>query len=295
MHYFRLEITTTSKAKNRLNQQASTDEQLIKMWLHSKASSTQKAYAREAEIFLQFVSKSLQAITIADIQDYVDEQHGLAPATVARSLNAIKSLCSFGQRIGYLPFNVAAPERAPRIKNTTAERILTREEVESMIASAPTGRDLTILLVLYTAAPRVSELCKLKWRDVRPAGVSGQITIFGKGGKTRTVLVPVATWTALKLLKKPDALPDDPVFLSQKGGHISTSQVWRIVKVAASRVGITQEVSPHWLRHCNASHSLDAHAPLHLVQQTLGHSSAATTSKYLHARPNDSSGMYLGM
>lgn len=266
------------------------------MWLHSKATSTQKAYAREAEIFLQFVNKPLQLITISDIQDYVDEQEGKAPATVARSLNAVKSLCSFGQRIGYLPFNVAAPERAPRIKNTTAERILSVEEVRSMIESEPCDRNRTILLVLYAAAPRVSEICALRWRDVRPAGSGeGQITIFGKGGKTRTVRVPNFTWEALQSLKNADSQIDSPIFVSQKGGRMSASQVWRIVKEAALRVGITEEVSPHWLRHCHASHALDNNAPLHLVQQTLGHGSAATTSKYLHARPSDSSGMYLGM
>ena len=69
--------------------------------------------------------------------------------------------------------------------------------------------------------------------------------------------------------------------------------VVKIVQKAAQRAGIEGQVSPHWLRHSHASHSLDHGAPLSLVQQTLGHSSIATTEKYLHAKPDDSSGMYL--
>ncbi len=55
-----------------------------------------------------------------------------------------------------------------------------------------------------------------------------------------------------------------------------------------------ERVSPHWLRHAHASHALDRGASIHLVQQTLGHASVATTSRYLHTHPGDSSGRYLG-
>ncbi len=54
-------------------------------------------------------------------------------------------------------------------------------------------------------------------------------------------------------------------------------------------------VSPHWMRHAHASHALDRGAAIHLVQATLGHSSVATTGKYLHARPNESSSKYLAV
>lgn len=96
-----------------------------------------------------------------------------------------------------------------------------------------------------------------------------------------------------------DAGTHDPVFQSREGDdqglHLDRTQVYRIVSAAAFRAGIEGKVSPHWLRHSHASHSLEHGAPLHLVQATLGHSSIATTSRYLHARPNDSSGLYLPM
>ena len=58
----------------------------------------------------------------------------------------------------------------------------------------------------------------------------------------------------------------------------------------------TPNSTPHWLRHAHATHALEhGHAPIHLVQATLGHASVATTSKYLHARPNRQLGAYLGV
>jgi len=88
----------------------------------------------------------------------------------------------------------------------------------------------------------------------------------------------------------------DPVFRSQKtDGPLSYSQHWRIVKKAARRAGAPEGVSPHWFRHAHASHALHRGAPAHLVQQTLGYQSLATTSRYTHARPDDSLGQYLGM
>jgi integrase/recombinase XerD len=115
----------------------------------------------------------------------------------------------------------------------------------------------------------------------------------GKGGKTRTILLSVATWRELMALRGGQ---DDPVFPSRKqGGHLDRSQVLRIVQTAAKRAGVAGKVSPHWLRHAHASHALDRGAALHLVQTTLGHQSVDTTSQYLHARPGESSGKYLAI
>ena len=69
----------------------------------------------------------------------------------------------------------------------------------------------------------------------------------------------------------------------------------RAVRKVAQGAGIKEDVSPHWFRHAHASHALDRGAPAHLVQQTLGHQSLATTTRHTHARPEDSSGQYSGM
>jgi len=99
----------------------------------------------------------------------------------------------------------------------------------------------------------------------------------------------------LQLLSiKGQAKAEDPIFGSRKGGGpLDVSQVRRIVYAAARKAGLEQRVSPHWMRHAHASHALDRSAPIHLVQATLGHASVATTGRYLHARPAESSSLYL--
>lgn len=126
-------------------------------------------------------------------------------------------------------------------------------------------------------------------------GDGAQITVFGKGGKTRAIQLPASVATALSELRG-EAAEDDPVFRSRKhGAALKTVAVLRIVRQAARRAGIESAVSPHWLRHAHASHALDRGAPIHLVQATLGHASITTAGRYLHARPNDRSSRFLGV
>jgi len=87
-----------------------------------------------------------------------------------------------------------------------------------------------------------------------------------------------------------------PIFRSRKatnGGCLHRVSVTHLVKEAAKHAGISEKTSDHRLRHYHASHALNRGAPIHLLSQTLGHASVATTSKYLHAKTNDSSGLYL--
>jgi len=287
--------TLTPAALNRDRpQQATTDAQAVALWLHGRPARTEREYRREGTVFLAAVGKPLPVVTLGDVQAYTDRRRHLAPSTQARTINTLRSLFRFLHTIGYLPFNVALPVKPPAVKNTLAERILSESDVYRLLHRVEgNARNYALLVLAYASGGRVSELAGLKWRDVQPRGDAGQVTLFGKGGKTRMVLLPVAAWRKLQALGP--AAPEAPVFRSRAGGHLSTVQVWRIVRKAARDAGILAAVSPHFLRHAHASHALDRQAPIHLVQQTLGHASLATTSKYTHARPNDSSGRYLGL
>jgi site-specific recombinase XerD len=144
--------------------------------------------------------------------------------------------------------------------------------------------------VQYVAGLRVSELCGLRGRHLQERGDAGQISVHGKGNKTRVILLRPETWQALQALQ---AGEETPLFRSRKGGPLSRAQVFRLVKAAARRAALSAEVSPHWLRHAHASHALERGAPISLVKATLGHSNIATTDRYTHARPADSSARYL--
>ena len=205
----------------------------------------------------------------------------------------MKSLLSFGHEIGYLPFNVGVAVKLRPNRDSLAQRILEESEVAKLIEAAPDGRDRVLLKLLYISGARVGELCGLKWCDAIARTEGGQITVFGKRGKTRTILLKPKSWAQLMAIRG-DAGPVDAMFASRKGGgHLDTSQVRRIVYAAAKKAGLEQKVSPHWMRHAHASHALDRSAPIHLVQVTLGHASVSTTGRYLHARPTDSSSFYL--
>lgn len=275
-------------------QQADSDQHLIGLWLHGRSRHTQRAYRRDAERFLAAVEKPLHRITLGDLQQFAGQlvESGLEPSSAYRTMSAVKSLFAFGHLLGYLPFDVARPLRLPALREKLAERILEETDVLRMIALENMPRNKALLLTLYAGGFRVAELCSLKWSDLQGRDTAGQITVFGKGSKTRTVLVPQSVWNSLMSLRV-DTPEHAPVFRSRKGGHLDESQVWRIVRKAAKRAGIEKAVSCHWLRHAHASHALDRGAPISLVQATLGHSSVATTGKYLHARPADSSANYL--
>ena len=297
---------------------AETDGRLVELWLARKAPSTQRKYAEDLSKFADFTAgKSLAEITLADLHDFAEFISVLmAPSSQGRVLATIKSLLSFANKVGYLPFNIGAAVELPKVKDTLSERILTEAEVHRIINAPKNVRDRALLSVLYAGALRREEAVRLKWRDLKDrddleAGV-GQATLFGKGSKTGVALLPASVYSQVLALRKVieraaeghkierHVKEDEPVFRSRKrknnrDGHLEVSQVNRIVSKAATDAGIERAVSPHWLRHAHASHAHARKTDLALIRDTLRHSSIATTGRYLHARPNDSSALHLGL
>src|SRR5690349_20161052 len=178
---------------------ASSDDQLIALWLHGRSPHTQRAYRADVARLRIGVMKPLASMTVADLQQFANSLDNLASASRYRTLSAVKSLLTFGHRIGYLPFDVGRVLRLPGVRNRLAERILPEADVHRMMSLEPNERNRTLLTLLYASAARVSELCGLCWRDVQANGESGQITVWGKGQKTRAIQLPVSVW---KLLEK---------------------------------------------------------------------------------------------
>ncbi len=283
----------------RRSSQANDDLHLINLWLQGKSSHSQEAYVRDVEQFVDFVDLPLSEVKLQHFWDWVNhlEEKGTLPATQARKLAAVKSLFSFAHRIGYLLFNVGAAVTLPNVPEKLSERILTETDIQQILNQATTLRNRVLLKLFYASGARVSELSQLYWGAAiaRKNNQHGQITLLGKGNKTRTLVVPASVWKELMELKSEVEAtePNQPIFRSRKGGALSRQQIWRIVRNAAKSAGFEQNVSPHWLRHAHASHALDHGAPVHLVKESLGHQSLTTTSKYAHARPDESSSKYI--
>jgi len=155
--------------------------------------------------------------------------------------------------------------------------------------SAPTGvRNLAALHAMYFAGLRVSEVCKLSPRDLNNKVMTLRVR-QGKGGKDRSNLgVPTETWAVFE--RWAAVRPESRFFFCTLGGkRLSERYLHAMVGRYAAKAGVLKPthsgdvpINPHVLRHSFATQLIEAGVPIHDVQRALGHSSLATTQRYLH-------------
>ena len=170
----------------------SSDDHLIELWLHGRSSHIQRAYRADVAHFRAGAGKALARVTLADLQAFANTRQDLSAAIRYRCLSSVKSLLAFGHRIGSLPFDVGRVLRLPSVRNSLAERILPEADLHRMLSLEPDERNRTLLLLLYASGVRRGEVAGLRWQDLQATGDGGQITVFGKGGKTRSVQWPAS-------------------------------------------------------------------------------------------------------
>lgn len=277
---------------------AQNDMQLVESWLASLGSPISRSrFATTVEKFLVGAARrglTLREMTVEDMRECLDElTAGHAHSTARQYMARVKAMVSYAHKLGYLRFNAGTPIKIGKYNSGLAQRILTEVQVSLLIRSAPTVRDRLLLEVAYFGGMRVSELTALTWRNVIDRGDgAAQIAVLGKGGKERQVMLPSAIGRKL-LAWRGDAPDGAPLFASRTGRHLLPREVNRMLKKAARRSGVNETVSAHWLRHAHASHALARGASLADVKDMLGHTNVATTSAYLHARPDRSSAYVL--
>ncbi|WP_449003112.1 tyrosine-type recombinase/integrase [Myxosarcina sp. GI1(2024)] len=218
---------------------------------------------------------------------------GKSQNTINNKLAAIKSLFSFGVKTGYLATNPASMIKTIKAKDALNERLLLDKEVKQLIEAADNQRDRSILILLYILGLRISELVGLNWSDFQPTEDSVTVTIFGKGHKTRTLLITHQLWSELKQLPRSDKT--EAVFLSRFGNRLDRHAIHRLIKKAVEKAGINPHTSAHWLRHAHACHSLNNGAGIDLLMKSLGHSSLAVTSRYLHVQPSECTSKFIDL
>ncbi len=256
------------------------------------APATLGNYARAIDVlFSLHKDKALESIEPADIRRAVAVLHakGLAPRTLALVLSAWRGWFRWLARHKGFKANPALGIRAPKAPRPLP-KALSVESTERLLAGNETGplalRDRAMFELLYSSGLRLAELVALDTGDGRLDLREGEVTVTGKGAKTRTVPVGAKAREALRewiAARAQLAAPGEKaLFVGARGKRISPAVVGaRLASLARSR-GLAQRVHPHMLRHSFASHVLQSSQDLRAVQELLGHASISTTQVYTH-------------
>ncbi len=269
------------------------------------AKNSIDAYRRDLDQWLGFLKgRRVDALTAGtqDVRDFQTEADrlGLARATAARKLSAIKQFHGFLHAEGKAKENPAAIVEGPRAVQRLP-KILSQAETARIVAMAKekanaaegksafkAWRLYCLLSVLATTGLRVSELINLTYRAVMTDDAF--LLLKGKGGRER--LVPLSDEAKrvvaayVKILRQQADGEPKHLFPSHGAGSVLTRQHFALeLKDLARAAGIdASKVSPHVLRHVFASELLAAGADLRSVQQMLGHADIATTQIYTHVQ-----------
>ena len=261
------------------------------------SANTRQAYERDLRLFCKTLgfknSDALVNVSREQITGYMTQlkEKGLAAATIARKLAAIKAFYCFMTAEGYMDANPAEVVEAGT-KGIKLPRVLSEDEVVRLlnqpdITTAEGFRDRTMLEVLYATGMRVSELINLTLERVDLN--MKYIIAFGKGSKERIVpLGSVAAEFLQRYLEKVRpklthaGRNTNIVFLAFGGHELTRQRFWQIIRAYGRKANINKALTPHILRHSFATHLLDNGADLRSVQELLGHSDISTTQIYTH-------------
>ena len=275
-------------------------DDVIELWKYNMPPSTLYVYQPVVKGLRNFIGQvPITEVTEAHVQQYLESTSASQlPSTRKRKLSTLKSLFKYAFKVGAIARDVATMINSPRVPDDLAERILPRALVLKLIDAADNKRDRVLLILLYSSGVRASEAGGLRWLDCRGRSkTDGQISVLGKGQKRRTIRLTADVWKELQNLRPENAAAEDFIFLSESGWKkpLTRTRIANIVRETAKRAGLEEHVSPHWLRHAHATHAMEAGAPLPLISATLGHTSLATTSRYLHISPDLSSSSYVSV
>ena len=159
--------------------------------------------------------------------------------------------------------------------------LLSREEVQRLIAQASHQKHRTMLLTTYAGGLRLNEVIHLRVHDIDSARMTIRVE-QGKGGQDRYTVLSARLLEALRAYWRV-ARPSTWVFPGKDGVHpLDPSGLQRAYTLAKRRAGITKPGGIHALRHAFATHLLEAGVDLHTIQRLLGHKSITTTTRYWH-------------
>jgi integrase/recombinase XerC len=214
---------------------------------------------------------------------------GLNGRTIARMLSSWRGFFRWLARDRGLRANPCAGLRAPKVPKALP-KALAPDETQALLEHAATGalaaRDRAMFELCYSSGLRLAELVGLDVREASGVLRDGEVTVTGKGRKTRTVPVgakaraALAAWLAART--EVARVGERALFVGARGERVNPAVVRQRLGAWALAAGLGRRVHPHMLRHSFASHVLQSSGDLRAVQEMLGHASIATTQVYTH-------------
>jgi len=244
-------------------------------------------YRIDLEDFLNFIGQTpIEKVEYLFLRRFLAQLRAkrYRPRTLTRKLSSLRSFFKFLHREGFVKENPAVLLMSPKL-DKPLPKFLSENEIAKLI-EAPSlknisgKRDRAILETLYSTGMRVSELVGLNINDV---DLIGNITkVSGKGKKERLIPIGDKALDAIRDYLQGRKQKLNALFLNKNGTRLSDRSVRNIVNKHIMAVSLTQNISPHVMRHSFATHLLNRGADLRSVQELLGHVNLSTTQIYTH-------------
>jgi len=248
------------------------------MRIRNLTVNTQKEYVRSVAAFAKYFGKSPDRLTPEDIrtyQLYLLDEKGLSPS----SLNIAVCALRFFYRVTLgVPWDIQTIPYAKKPKKLPV--VLSRDEVAKLIGAVRDLKHRTALMTAYAAGLRVAEVTRLRIRNIDSRRMCIRVE-QGKGQKDRYVMLSKKLLVRLRRYWRVYR-PRPWLFLDRRRtGPLPISTVQAVCKRARIDARIDKPVTPHMLRHCFATHLLEAGTDLRTIQVLMGHRSLSTTAIYL--------------
>jgi site-specific recombinase XerD len=247
--------------------------------LHGYSTSTQKVYLQHLKPFLEYTNDVPELAGREALRDYLTmriEGDDFSRAYHNQAVSAIQFLYRHVLHQRQMIDDLPRPRREHRLPI-----VMGRQEARALFAAIGNPKHRALVLLIYSAGLRVSEVVRLRPEDLdeerRLIHIRG-----GKGRKDRYTLLADAALTAVKRYREPGI--DGPWLFpgSKPNSHLTVRTVQHVVENARRRAAIKKHVTAHTLRHSFATHLLEAGTDLRYIQELLGHASSRTTEIYTH-------------
>lgn len=256
------------------------ENMITDMKLRGLSESTQEAYLRRVQSFIEFTKKDINDIEMSDIRTYMlhlKDEKKLSFGTINAYISALQFLFIITLRKDWDKIMV------PRMRGyKSLPSVLSKEEVFEVINSIPNMKYKAIIMTIYGSGLRVSEVAKLKVSDID----SKNFQILVRQSKNKSDRYAILSKRNLELLRTywlQCGKPRDWLFPGRNPNeHISTKSIKNFLIRLKVGLKIKKNISAHTFRHCFGTHLLEANVQLPHIQHLLGHKSIKSTMKYLH-------------